>query len=638
MIKLDELRALGPPPTPKPFVPTLAPPGTAPGPDDVGTMGARNAAGAVRRAGGAAESDDLDRIVYLPRRVAPAGPRADAMIELMTARLAQPGTCRCKALGRPCPTRLKLTQAWALYEIGLYGGLLGPIGVGEGKTALNLLAPLVLDPPCRLAVLLVPPGLVGQLRDEYIAWSGHFRMPSMVLPAGAGQFLLDPALPVVHVLPYSRLSRPDATDRLEQLAPDTIIADEAHRLRHADTATVARVRRYVDAHKPRVLAWSGTLTSKSLRDYAHLSAWSLGERSPLPLEHRVLEEWAEVLDPSDWPSPPGKLLRLCNPGEHVQAGFRRRLLETPGVVASTDRDDLAASLTLIERDPGQVPAEVRTALARLDASWTRDDGEELVDAASVAACARQVSCGFFYRWVFPRGESRALVEEWLAARKEWHKELREKLKRRQEHLDSPLLCAKAALRAWSGDYDGDLPAWKADTWPRWRAVHDQVKPQTEPVWLDDFLVRDACAWARKEHGVVWYEHDAYGRAVADRLGVPLHGGGPNAGALILAENGKRSIVASIKAHGTGRDGLQHRFATQLVANPPASGAGWEQLLGRLHRTGQQADEVEAHLYRHTDSVRGAFDNALAQAHYIQSTLGNRQKLLIAGRAFRVTHG
>lgn len=584
-------------------------------------------------------SADLRRVLALPRRPQPleGTPTADALLELINRRFAlPPGPCRCKELGRECITRLRLTQAWALYEIGLHGGLLGPIGVGHGKTILDLLAPLALR-DCKTVVLLVPPGLVTQLIAEYELVGQHFRMPSMVVHGRAEGSVTVPGAPVLHVFPYSRLSRPEATVFLETLAPDAIIADEVHKLRHADTATTSRVLRYFANHsETRFCGWSGSITDSSIEDYAHLSALALRYKSPLPLDPMVVEDWARAIDPSDYPAPAGALLDLCEPGQSLIEGYHRRLVETPGVVATTE-PAVDCELSIDERKAPALPHEVKEALTTLRASWVRPDGEELVEVLEMLRCAHQLSCGFYYRWIFPRGEPVSVIEEWLAARKAWRRELREQLKTRAEHLDSPKLCATAAARGWRDEFsskrvgdlwyrDDGLPCWKAGTWERWKAARGTVEHETECVRIDDFLAQDAAAWGRDNRGVIWYQHKAFGEWVAEISGLPLHGGGPQAGPLIARERGDRSIVASIKSHGTGRDGLQRLFHTQLVANPPSSATDWEQLLGRLHRIGQNARTVHALFYRHTPELREHVDQALKRALYVQGTLGSAQKL------------
>ena len=619
-------------------------------------------------------SEDLDRILAIPRRPCPApgSPQSLALVEVMTRRLAKPaGPCDCAVRGRECITRLREIQAWALYEIATVGGLLGPIGVGHGKTALDLLAPLVIR-DCNLAVLLCPPGLVGQgehvagpieangLIGDYELLGNHFHMPSLIVH-GKDYTRIIPGRPVLHVYPFSRLSRPESTIWLKSMRFDTVIADEVHKLRHADTATTSRVFKFFEENpSTRFCGWSGSLTDSSLKDYGHVSGWALRYQSPLPIERTVLEEWATAIDAVDVPAPPGELLRMCEPGEDVRDGFRRRLHETAGVVHTTTAA-VDADLVIEERQAPPIPEVVSGAMTwagmMIRPDWLapptpgedpleEGDGEEFVDALTAARCLRELAAGFFYRWIFPRGEDKKLIKEWRAARKAWHKELREKLKERADHLDSPLLCARAAARAWgeaplkalvverdddgnviNSFFDGDdLPIWKAVTWPRWRDARPLVQPETEPVWLDDYLARDAAQWGLENLGPVWYEHGAFGARVAALSGLPLHGGGPQAGAALARETGKRSIVASIKSHGTGRDGMQRKWATQLVANPPSSSTAWEQLLGRLHRIGQKSPIVRAYFYRHTPELRAHVDKALRSALYVQSTLGAAQKL------------
>ena len=102
---------------------------------------------------------------------------------------------------------------------------------------------------------------------------------------------------------------------------------------------------------------------------------------------------------------------------------------------------------------------------------------------------------------------------------------------------------------------------------------------------------------------------------------------------ILAERGDRSIVASIKSHGTGRDGLQRFFCEQLVqTRRPADRTGSNYSVG-LHRMGQPRDEVVTLAYRHTPEYADAIDNAIKQARWVQGVGGNLQKLCTASVIF-----
>lgn len=624
-------------------------------------------------------SPDLERILALVRRP-PVDLEKDlatsrALIDLMGERLGRKNdNCKCAAMGRPCIRELKAVQAWALYEAPQADGLIAPVAVGAGKTFLDILTALVFS-DCKVAVLLVPPNLQSQLRRDYEAVAQHFHVPSLVM----GYFKMPPTMtgwqrdpiqagrPVLHVIPFSMFSRAGSTDLLEQLQPDLILVDEAHKLRHLATATTARVQRYFVKHpETRLCAWSGTFTAKSIRDYAHLCAWALGLQSPLPLRQPVVDEWALAIDPplagNTFPAPAGALTKLGQPDEALYEAFRRRFIETKGVV-STVASAIDASIYIDERPAPEMPKEVKGLLTTLRGEEVRPDGEQLIDKFQVARCARELSCGFFYRWRFPHGASdgktkfvkcmceaskkhgdrpplcepcQEEIAKWFSVRKAYNKELRQQLKYPIEHMDSPLLCWKAAERAHAETrYDGDLPVWRSEIWPEWVKWHDRIYHESEAVWVDDFLARDAAAWAKENRGIVWYEHEAFGRRVAELSGLNLHGGGPNAGERIAKENGKKSIIVSIKAHGTGRDGLQRIFNDQLVTNPPSSGDAWEQLIGRTHRHGQPEDEVFVKVYRHTPEMSEALDSAVLQAKYIEGTMGTMQKLLNATVSFEI---
>lgn len=278
--------------------------------------------------------------------------------------------------------------------------------------------------------------------------------------------------------------------------------------------------------------------------------------------------------------------------------------------------------------PKGVPQEVHAHIATVLEDGVRPDGEELVERLQQVACARQLASGFFHRWRYPRGEPLELITEWFAKRQAWNRELRQRLTHPREHLDSPGLLLRAALRAYQEPpYEGELPTWKAKEFRAWHAIHRDVQPVPEAVWLSDAVVEDAAAWAQEAPGIVWVEFPELGERIARAAGAHWYGGGEEASAAIALERGTRSIVASIRAHGTGKN-LQ-TFSRNLVANPPSDGGAWEQLLGRTHRQGQTADEVTVDLYLHTDELRRAWDRARELALFIEQTEGQRQKLCLA---------
>ncbi len=605
--------------------------------------------GSVSRAVGS--SRDLERILALPRRPRPSASQLAALSAKWTSILGKPiKSCRCAEYKRSCPTPLLPVQAWALEEINLYGGLLGPIGVGDGKTLLDLLAPMVM-PDCKVAVLLIPAFARVQLVEiDWEFYEQHWKLPNR-----AGARFFTPNVPVTHVLAYSELSSASNSSRLSEIKPDFIVGDEAHALRNSGTARGKRFNRFMKENpNVRSAFWSGTLTSKALADYAHFADGALGEGSPVPRHYPTLQEWGGALDPikvGEMPTPPGQLLRLCDKGETLMSAWQRRLCETPGVVSSPEDGSCKASLTFSERKV-VTPSSVLDAYAKFQASWEREDGERIVSGLDKARYMRQIASGLYTRWRWPRNEPLPVRRTWIETRKLWHRELAEKLEHSKEFMDSPLLLTKAAIR-WHEGYvhiehkegkeskryeiephtkNGPLPTWPAANWLEWKKIRDTALPETEAVWIDDFLARDCAVWAAAQVGIVWYEHVAFGAMVAKLGGLPQFGPGEEASRNILAERGTRSIVASIRSHGTGKN-LQP-FSRSLVANPPSDGATWEQLIGRTHRTGQQADSVGIGVYRHLPSMVEALDKAKVLAAHIQGTFGGRQKLLIASYSFK----
>ena len=99
-----------------------------------------------------------------------------------------------------------------------------------------------------------------------------------------------------------------------------------------------------------------------------------------------------------------------------------------------------------------------------------------------------------------------------------------------------------------------------------------------------------------------------------------------------------TCVASVTVHGTGQN-LQ-MYSNQIIVAPYMNGSLWEQLLGRTHRQGQQADLVSAEIVfpqRRDRKSQSTFEtkwvDALSDANYLQETTGNLQKILYADKIY-----
>ena len=296
-------------------------------------------------------------------------------------------------------------------------------------------------------------------------------------------------------------------------------------------------------------------------------------------------------------------MQFCEEGENARQGFRRRLVETPGVVAGAERE-LGVSLYLSERKI-DVPIEVIRAIEELERKWETPGGEQISEASQLWKAVRQLACGFYYKW------DPAPPKAWLEARREWKQYVRKTIRYNRRGLDSE-------LQVWNECAGADL---SPSVWENWRDVKNTFKPNVVPVWISDYLVDDVNRWlADHPFGVVWTEHVAFGKRFEDYYG---------AGSELPKD--QRPIVASIAAHGEGKN--MQAWCDNLIVSCPSSGKTLQQLLGRMHREGQLADEVTGDFYFHTQVLRDAWDTAIEDAHYLQDTTGNRQKILYANKEF-----
>lgn len=580
----------------------------------------------ARAEAGVTESLDWRRVRDLPRRALDL-----TKVEDLTPAFEASDCSGCPLCARG-PAALRSIQSAMLWEAEAGGGLLAAVGVGWGKELTCLLLPEALG--AQRAVILTKPRLKSQMLEvDLPRYARHFRIDTRRF----------------RVVSYSELSATSGTRLLEDYAPDLIIANECHALRHREAARTRRFLRYMREHREcRFCALSGTLANGSPADYQHLAELALRGGAPLPLMWREAEDWSRALSAggdfgvgalmdlmgrtrgdevyseeflkaqSDLGVKPFDLLVEDAKRSAGRRIYQERLLATPGVVASAE-SSASCALEISVRSV-LLPPVVEAELAKLRATWKIGD-EELTDAKDVARCARQLACGFYYRWKWPDGKK---DRDWLEPRAEWHRAVRHILRySAREGMDSPLLVSRAAER-------GELSPEHLAAWAAWAHIRGKYKPHppVEAVWLSAYLVDDVWLWTRDcaqaRPGLVWYEHAEFGKALAAR-GIPVFGAGAE-GDAILSFNGP-VCAASIEAHRDGKN-LQ-RFCRNLIVSWPANGTACEQLIGRTHRPGQLADEVEVEAYQHDVCLVEAVRKSLEDARFVEEAHGARQKLLLA---------
>ncbi len=548
--------------------------------------------GRVRR------TDELDRILALPRRRIEETPKE--LVSRLTALLKRPeGTWA-----------LWLAQAQALHDLGTLGGAFCPLDVGEGKTLITLLAAYILNSASPL--LLLTAGLIRKTERNRADLEQHWRIPANL------QFLS-----------YEMLGRVQAKDELDAIAPDLIIADEAHKLKNPHSAVTRRVNRYMEEHpETRFMALSGTFMDQSLLEFGHILRWCLRENAPIPASNHELEEWACALD-QDVDDllriEPGALVELASPEDkgtslaRARRGFQRRLLETPGVVsavrseADPDRAGCSIYVKAVTYRMKPITDEYMTKLRR---DMVTPDDWQLTQASEVWRHAGELALGFHQVWD-PRPP-----QEWRDARRAWDGYVRDTLSRSRT-LDSPEDVAQAVE-------EGRLPAG-VDRLAAWRVIRDTFTPNPVAIWHDDSAIQTAAKWlAKTGGGVVWTEHVAFAERLAEATGAPYFGpkGLDVRGRTIEDAPAHTPAIASIDANREGLN-LQYQWSRCLFVSPSKSPRRWQQAIARFHRYGQRADVVEVDVFLGCAEHAKAFAKALEGAAAVRDTMGAQQKLLLA---------
>lgn len=587
--------------------------------------------------------------------------------------------------------RLHPEQAGGILAYDLYDGALCPIPVGGGKTDLSL---LIADRAfrrgeARRSLLLVPPNILGQLVTTDVPRARRIygiRVPFVVMAGKDRVARLSAASSGkvgCYVMPHSYLSTRDAEEVLTALAPDLLLIDEAHRVKNRKAARTARLLRSIVRCSPRIVALSGTLTSKSIRDYHHLANHALRENSPLPHEQVLADAWAALIDSGAGEDPgsaqtgpiaplmawatrefPGEALPRGLPG--FRAAFRLRLNSAPGVVSSGGAQ-LGTSLTIRNvpvPDPAACAgyAEVERLARRVEELWVSPSGDEIEHGMHKWRHLYELASGFHYRLRWPSAEELverrrlslgeavaylAQAQEHHEALQEYHRRLRGWLERRgRPGLDTPFLVASdMARRGAEGVGDPDLLA-------AWRAAKDlefdgMPERLSEPVRLSPWKV-EHCARlvaAQRAEAIVdgepggvlaWYYHDEVGRWLVEALEAigeepifcPADSRRPGSSARILEPaSASRIVVASMGGHGEGKN-LQ-AFRRSLLAEFPRKADQIEQVLGRNHRFGQEADELVPETVNTSEFDHQNMSACLIDSIYVHQSTGSRQKLVYA---------
>lgn len=547
--------------------------------------------------GHVSDSDDLQRIKQLPKDLV-------EFIDL-TPHVAKPGGTMV----------LRPVQSLALLEAAYANGLFAAMRVGAGKTLLSFLLPVAMD--SKNPLLLVPPDLYDKTLRDLDFYSPHFEIPKL------------------RIEKYSTLSIAKNQDLLWRIKPDLIIADEAHALARKEAARTKRFIAFMRENPDtRFAAMSGTMTKNKLQNFQHLLMLALKKNAPIPLHYDALKEWGNCLDAdSRAPFGPGELEQLREDSDPPFKGtlndrrtsarevYGKRLRQTPGVVVTKQ---VFENVPLFVRPvclQDGLPCEVQAEMDFLNQKWEVAD-EEITEILDKHRFEMQLSMGFYSIFDWP-GEP---DYDWLSARRNWAKEVREVLKFSRRGLDSPMLVERAAQRAIKLESEGREPGkdaviWKSETYPAWLEQKHKPMPPTKVIWISDFMIHAIRRWTEMyDNGIIWVQHLPLATALSQLF--PVYG--QKTDAEKATEN---FIVCTVRTQSKGKN-LQHRYCNNLLTSLSADAALFEQIVGRTHREGQEKP-VRVDYMQHTSVLKRARERLQERAEYAEQIQGQPHKLLYA---------
>jgi hypothetical protein len=526
--------------------------------------------------------------------------------------------------GENCPLLLSGEQAVSLYEAFHQKGAFIAAGVGFGKTLVSWLLALIFG--AARPLLLVTGGLVDKTHDDFRdlarCWKAPARLPNIVsfekLGQPEGDLLLCDCVKCTTTEPPT----PGG------FRPTHIFADESDKLRNPSAAVTKRVGRYMSRHHDTVyVGMTGTAWRKSIKNAAPQLIWALKWGAPVPLNYVDTTAWSEALDLSTRAAPrdPGALTWLSNVNpkevasykervELSRAGFKNRLLQTPGVV-QTKGQSCDQPITIRMLKAPDDPA-LDAAFQHFRAYAKTLDGWDVDDPLSARKHACEMSGGFYYFWD-PRPP-----KEWLEARAEASAFVQKKIAesgRRGRPLDS----RAPVYREYPNE----------PCLVRWQQIENDpngFKPNVVARPITMSVLAFAAAWEKQNGpGLIWVQHDYVGKTLSAMTGIPYFGskGKDPSGRYIGNYPSTKSAIVSLLANERGRN-LQGWYKACVIA-PHESNTKWEQaVLGRMHRKGQPRPVFVDVIISCAENLR-AVEKAGEEVDWGESTVGSDNKLLIA---------
>lgn len=540
-------------------------------------------------------------------------------------------------------------QAEALYEAVMQRrvspelGVFVRGGIGTGKTLPGLLFATVIQPPVpgKRALYLCPAALRDKTLRELPEYRRHWKIRPDLL---------------VHSYEELGADQDSTRSMLERLNVYLVVMDECQAVKNFTAGRTKKVMR--TARRDPGIVWvsmSATPSTRGIGNSAHLFELALRSGSPLPRNASELESWARCVDSkvtaeaADW-GMIRPLVEAFNPRgmddwdglstERVRAcrvALNSRVEQTPGVVTGA-RVDVDANLVL-RRVRFDCPPEIEVALQELQKSGNvpGSSGAALIGDRDKNRSESQLCMGFYYRWAWEKTSNGEPDQKWLNDRREWSSALNEYLapggQGEREGVDT---MRQVVLRM------KDMPSFVRRAWASWEPQRDRYRIEyvgekssgvgepipVEPVWLTTALIDRMVdrLTVRGKPCILWYKHKAVAHELRKR-GVRVVLSGEDLPWTELRGDG-RSVALSEFSHA---EGLNLQAWSRMVVTCPGAarqspGAQLEQQIGRVHRSGQDADEVVVDFWQHAAPLASSLETALREARYIEDAGGLPQRL------------
>ena len=612
--------------------------------------------------------DEMNRIVNLPR----ISEITDEMQEQASKLLL------LKTASWP---KLNKVQVAAILSYLKYGGILGAIGVGWGKTFVSFkTADLAYAKGKKKILLLIPANCVIKTSVEIpeLMHETALNLPIHMLGGAtkAKRMKMSKEDSGLFIMSYEQLSLKDSSEVIRNIAPNIIIADECHRLAKPTSTCTMRIGRWMaEFPQTEFCGMSGTLTDKSLYDYAHITQWACKGNAPLPNVASELDNWCELLNSTfsehvqgflfkpliDWAQvnfPPNKekeepdynLTEVAS----LRNAYKKRFASAPGVVSSGDAQ-VNVSLLMQNneiKNPQQYQGydEILTHMQNVDDFMMNPSGEEIEYALHTFKYKYELTSGFFLELYWEDDE---IVSDKL---KISYAEASMRMQRSREHLEA---CQEywASMRRWLQENacEGlDMPSMLEDSmlehkgrdvgadlymkyaYMKSKEFDDLVERAERSHRVCDYKVKSAVDFyqsLKKGTGCLfWIHHHELGRWLCEEFqnrDIPfIYADASKKGEyqILNKENAHLPIVASTSSHSTGKN-LQH-FQENYFVQFSRSSKTVEQAIGRTHRQGQKADSLIMNTNFTTEFDHQMFAAVMADSLYVAQTQ-NRQKLVYA---------